>query len=105
MANKKKERSTARGNRDTRASIGDALGVQSQPKATTLAEANTLARAEAAAANLERKTPRKQSKKARRSPKSSRSSRIMIAKVVAAFDSETLAMRARTTETTNECHR
>ena len=87
LAQKEKGRAKARDKREARASIGDALGVQSQAKATNLAEANALARAEAAAADLERKTPGRHGKK-HRTPKVSRSSRIMRAKVAAEFDSE-----------------
>ena len=59
--------------------------MRSQAKATNLAEANALERAEAAAADLERKTPLKRSKKKHRTSKVSRS---MKAKVAAAFDSD-----------------
>ena len=88
LAKKQKERAKAKDKKAARASIGDALGVRSQAKAANLAEANALARAEAAAADLERKTPGKRGKKEHRTPKVSRSSRIMRAKVAATFDSD-----------------
>ena len=88
LAHKRKVRGKAKGKKAARASIGDALGVRSQAKATNLAEANALARAEAAAADLERKTPGRRSKKKHRTPRVSRSERIMRAKVAAEFESD-----------------
>ena len=86
----KKRRKAQKDKEKARASIEHAVGAQSKRRATNLAEGHALARAEAAAANLDRgyNLRNKRTKRRSKTPKSSRSSRTMRAKVRRAFSSE-----------------